>query len=451
MNHPTKSTSSPMLVAFASSIGTAIEWYDFFIYGTAAALVFNKLFFPEISPAAGTMAAFATFTVGFIARPFGGALFGHFGDRIGRKAMLILTLLIMGVGTGLVGLLPTYAAIGLAAPLLLVVLRIAQGVGLGGEWGGAVLMSVEYAPARSRGLFGSLPQAGVPIGLLLGTGVFALVSLLPEPALFTWGWRMPFLLSFLLVAVGLVVRYKVAESPVFDRMRSTAGVTRAPLIDTARHEWRTVLLGIGLRFCENGSFYIYTTFILVYGTVHASWSRTEILIGVMIAGGVALFTIPLFGWLSDRLGRRPVFVAGTVLAGLLAFPLFWGVSSGSVGWMWMASIGVLGGGYAMMYGPEASFMSELFPTRIRYSGISLSAQLAGVVAGGLAPLIATALLTQTGHYWPVAIYLIVMAAISFFSAILAPETFRARLDNAPTVAQSRIDPAVRRLARDQLT
>lgn len=427
-------SSSPLLVACAASIGTAIEWYDFFIYGTAAALVFNRLFFPEFSSSAGTLAAFATFTVGFIARPFGGAVFGHFGDRIGRKKMLILSLLIMGMGTGLVGVLPTYASIGVAAPLLLVALRIAQGIGLGGEWGGAVLMAVEYAPPRRRGLFGALPQAGVPVGLLLGTGMFAWVSLLSESALLSWGWRVPFLVSFALVAVGMVVRYKVAESPVFQQMRATEGVTSAPLVDTVRNEWRNVLLGIGLRFCENGSFYIYTTFILVYGTVKADWSRTEILFGVMIAAGVALFTIPFFGWLSDRVGRRPVFLAGTVVAGLLAFPLFWGIDSGSMTWMWLASIGVLAGGYAMMYGPEAAFMAELFPTRIRYSGISLAAQLAGIVAGGLAPIIATALLAKAGHYWPVAVYLIVMAAISFFSALFAPETYRGSLDGGPEPA-----------------
>lgn len=419
--------SSPRLVALASSIGTAVEWYDYFIYGTAAALVFNELFFPSYSSTAGTLAAFATFTVGFIARPFGGALFGHFGDRVGRKGMLILTLVIMGVGTGLVGLLPTYDSIGVAAPLLLVALRIAQGIGLGGEWGGAVLMAVEHAPPRSRGFYGSLPQAGVPAGLLLGTGAFALVSSLPDAALFTWGWRIPFLVSFVLVAVGLLVRLRVEESPVFDEMRTSEGVTRSPLVETVRRDWRAVLLGIGLRFCENGSFYIYTTFILVYGTVHADWSRSEILMGVMVGAAIALFTIPLFGWVSDRIGRRPVFMAGTVVSAILAFPLFWGVASDSMVWMWGASIAVLAGGYAMMYGPEASFMSELFPTHVRYSGISLASQLAGILAGGFAPLIATALLARAGHYWPVAVYLIVIAAISFAATMFAKETYRGDL------------------------
>lgn len=424
----TSASSSPRLVALASSIGTAIEWYDYFIYGTASALVFNQLFFPEAAPAAGTMAAFATFTVGFIARPFGGALFGHFGDRIGRKTMLIMSLVIMGMGTGLVGLLPTYETFGIAAPLLLVFLRILQGIGLGGEWGGAVLMAVEYAPRRSRGLFGSLPQAGVPVGLILATAVFALISSLPDSALFSWGWRIPFLFSFVLVAVGLLIRYKVAESPVFDQMRQNEGITRAPLAKTARHEWRNVLLGIGIRFCENGSFYVYSTFILVYGTMYSSWSRTQILIGVMIGAAVALFTIPLFGWLSDRLGRRPVFIGGAIAAGILAFPLFAGIDSNSTAVMWLVIIGVLAGGYAAMYGPEASFMAELFPTRVRYSGISLSSQFAGIMAGGLAPLIATALLTRAGHYWPIAMYLIAMAAISLISALIAPETNRRSLN-----------------------
>lgn len=417
-------SSSPRLVALASSIGTTIEWYDFFIYGTAAALVFNELFFPAASPAAGTMAAFATFTVGFIARPLGGAVFGHFGDRIGRKGMLILTLLIMGLGTGLVGLMPTYATIGVAAPMLLTVLRILQGIGLGGEWGGAVLMTVESAPQRSRGLYGSLPQAGVPVGLVLATGIFTLVSQLPESALLAWGWRIPFLVSFVLVGVGMVLRFKVVESPVFDDAKTAEGTHRIPLVHTVRHEWKSLLRGIGLRYCENGSFYVYTTFILVYGTTQASWSRSEILIGVMLAAVVTIFTIPAFGWLSDRVGRRPVFLAGALAAALMAFPLFMGIDSGSTALMWLASVGVLAGGYAAMYGPEASFMAELFPTRVRYSGISVSAQLAGIVAGGIAPLIATALLTKAGHYWPVAAYLIVMAAISFFTALNSPETYK---------------------------
>lgn len=431
-----QSSSTPRLVAFASSVGTVIEWYDYFIYGTAAALVFNELFFPAASSAAGTMAAFATFTVGFIARPFGGAVFGHFGDRIGRKGMLILTLLIMGLGTGVVGLMPTYATIGVAAPLLLTVLRILQGIGLGGEWGGAVLMTVESAPQRSRGLYGALPQAGVPVGLILATGIFALISQLPEPALFAWGWRIPFLVSFILVGVGMILRFKVVESPVFDEMNTAEGTHRMPLVHTVRHEWKNLLRGIGLRYCENGSFYVYTTFILVYGTVHASWTRQEILLGVMIAAVVTLFTIPFFGWLSDRVGRRPVFLAGALASAVLAFPLFMGIDSGSTTLMWLASVGALAGGYAAMYGPEASFMSELFPTRVRYSGISVSAQFAGIIAGGIAPLIATALLTQAGHYWPIAVYLIAMAAISFFTALTSPETYKDDLlDRAHNAAQ----------------
>lgn len=438
-NNRRQSSSSPRLVALASSIGTTIEWYDFFIYGTAAALVFNELFFPTASPAAGTMAAFATFTVGFIARPLGGVVFGHFGDRMGRKRMLILTLLIMGLGTGLVGLMPTYAAIGVAAPLLLTLLRVLQGIGLGGEWGGAVLMTVESAPQRSRGLYGALPQAGVPVGLILATGIFALVSQLPDSALLAWGWRIPFLVSFILVGVGMVLRFKVVESPVFDETKTTEGTHRIPLVHTVRHEWRSLLRGIGLRYCENGSFYVYTTFILVYGTTHASWSRSEILIGVMIAAVVTLFTIPLFGWLSDRVGRRPVFLGGALAAAILAFPLFLGIDSGSTALMWLASIGVLAGGYAAMYGPEASFMSELFPTRVRYSGISVSAQFAGIIAGGIAPLIATALLTQAGHYWPVAVYLIAMAAISFFTALGSPETYKSDL-HTPARQPSQLEP-----------
>lgn len=292
--------TSPRLVAFASSVGATIEWYDFFIYGTAAALVFNQLFFPSFFSIAGTLAAFATFTVGFIARPLGGAVFGHYGDRLGRKMMLIASLLIMGLGTGLVGLLPTYETLGLGAAVMLVTLRVLQGIGLGGEWGGAVLMSVEHAPARSRGLFGALPQSGVPIGLILATAAFTLVSRLPEDELYSWGWRLPFVFSFVLVAIGLIVRYKVAESPIFADAKPSIVTERSPLLETIQKQWRSVLLGIGLRFCENGSFYIYTTFILVYGTTHAAWSREQMLVAVMIAACLALITIPFFGWLSDR-------------------------------------------------------------------------------------------------------------------------------------------------------
>ncbi|MDV3125990.1 MHS family MFS transporter [Mycobacterium sp. 21AC1] len=436
----TAAPTSPKLVAFASSVGATIEWYDFFIYGTAAALVFNRLFFPSFSSVAGTLAAFATFTVGFIARPLGGAIFGHYGDRLGRKTMLIASLLIMGLGTGLVGLLPTYDTLGLGAAVLLVTLRILQGIGLGGEWGGAVLMSVEHAPPRSRGLYGALPQAGVPIGLILATAAFTLVSRLPDDALYTWGWRLPFVFSFVLVGIGLVVRYKVAESPVFQQARSSAGTHRSPLRETVQKQWRSVLLGIGLRFCENGSFYIYTTFILVYGTTHAAWSREQMLIAVMIAAALALITIPFFGWVSDRVGRKPIFIAGTLGSAAIAFPLFIGVDSGNSAILWAVCLGALGVAFAAMYGPEASFMSELFPTNVRYSGISLSAQIAGVLAGGFAPLIATVLLARAGHYWPVAVYLIVIAAISFIAAVLAPETHRQdlnqSLDASPDVVEA---------------
>lgn len=420
--------TSPRLVAFASSVGATIEWYDFFIYGTAAALVFNQLFFPSFSTFAGTLAAFATFTVGFIARPLGGAVFGHYGDRLGRKMMLIASLLIMGLGTGLVGLLPTYETLGLGAAVMLVTLRVLQGIGLGGEWGGAVLMSVEHAPARSRGLFGALPQSGVPIGLILATAAFTLVSRLPEDELYSWGWRLPFVFSFVLVAIGLIVRYKVAESPIFADAKPSIVTERSPLLETIQKQWRSVLLGIGLRFCENGSFYIYTTFILVYGTTHAAWSREQMLVAVMIAACLALITIPFFGWLSDRVGRKPIFIAGTLGSAAMAFPLFVGIDSGNSAILWTVCLGALGIAYAAMYGPEASFMSELFPTNVRYSGISLSAQIAGVLAGGFAPLIATVLLARAGHYWPVAVYLILIAAISFTAALLAPETHRKNLN-----------------------
>src|SRR5919197_3029400 len=411
-------------VIAASFIGTTIEWYDFFLYGTAAALVFNKLFFPHSTPSRGTLLALATYGVGFAARPVGGILFGHYGDRIGRKAMLVLSLLIMGIATFLIGVMPTYSAIGIAAPLILVILRLAQGIGVGGEWGGAVLMSVEHAPPGRRGFFGSWPQMGVPAGLFLSTAIFALVQLTTSDAQFlSWGWRIPFLLSIVLVAVGLFVRLRLLESPAFQRVKETRTLAPMPIVDVVRKYPRQVLLAMGMRFAENGTFYILTVFSLVYGAEHLKVSRNTVVWGVAVAGLIGLISIPAYGAWSDRIGRRPLYLAGATFSLLFAFPFFWMMNTKIPALIWLAVIFGVNIGHDLMYGPQAAYFAELFGTRVRYSGASLGYQLASVFAGGFAPLIAAALLKWSG--WPaVAGYMALMAAITVVATWLATETFR---------------------------
>ena len=440
-----KPSSSIAHVAIASFIGTAIEWYDFFLYGTAAALVFNKLFFPSFDPLVGTVLAFATFAVGFVARPVGGIVFGHYGDRIGRKAMLSLTLLIMGVATFAIGLLPTYATIGVYAPILLVTLRLVQGFGLGGEWGGAVLMAIEHAPPHRRGFYGSWPQTGAPAGLLLSTGVFALVSRLPEDAFLRWGWRVPFVASVALVGVGTVIRVRLAESPAFARMKKDNASARLPIVEVLRHHRRSVLLSMGARLAENAFFYIYTTFVLAYATEQVKVTRQTVLTGVLVAAGLDLLAIPLFGWLSDRFGRRPVYMFGAAFSALFVVPFFRLVGTGRADLITVAIIGGVAIGHAAMYGPQASFFSELFGARVRYSGASLGYQLASVLAGGLSPLIAAALLQWThGAWWAIAAYMIALASITLVSVYLAAETSREALD-APRLARSKCCDATKSL------
>jgi MFS transporter, MHS family, shikimate and dehydroshikimate transport protein len=412
--------SSIRLVAVASMIGTTIEWYDFFLYGTAAALVFNRLFFPTFDPLAGTLAAFGTYSVGFVARPIGGIVIGHYGDRIGRKSMLILTLVIMGVATFGIGLLPTYAQIGPWAAVALVTLRVIQGFGIGGEWGGAVLMAVEHAPANARGFYGSWPQVGVPAGLLLSTAAFALFARLPEDQFLSWGWRVPFLLSIVLVAVGLVIRLHILETPAFTRVKESRSEARRPLVELLRTQRREVLLAIGARLAENGAFYIYTVFVLVYGTEKVRLDRQTVLNGVLIAAACALVAIPLCGALSDRLGRRPVYLFGACVTALFAYPLFWLLDTGSPPLVWLALVVALVFGHSPMYGPQAAFLSELFGTRVRYSGASLGSQLSSVVAGGLSPFIATALLPFGRG--ALASYIITMALVTIAAVLVASET-----------------------------
>ncbi len=414
-------------VAGASLIGTTIEWYDFFIYGTAAALVFPALFFPEFSETAGTLAAFATFGVGFFARPVGGIIFGHFGDRIGRKTMLVLTLTIMGVATTLIGLMPTYAAIGVAAPLLLVVLRFCQGLGVGGEWGGAVLMAVEHSPAEKRGFFGSWPQMGVPAGLILSNLIFLAVSSLPEEQFLAWGWRIPFLLSIVLVAVGLFIRLRIMESPAFRRVQETQTEARMPIVDVVRTYPKQVLLAAGAFLVINAYFYILVSYLINYATAEAGMSNSAILTVVLISSVVSFFAMPLFAALSDRVGRRPIYLLGVVGMGISAFFLFWATDTASFWLVLLAHIFGLGA-LSVSYGPQAAFYAEMFGTRVRYSGISLGYQGGSIFGGALAPFIATWLFASTGTSTSIAVYVAALAVLSFVCAFLATETYESDID-----------------------
>jgi metabolite-proton symporter len=415
-------------VVVASFIGTTIEWYDFFLYGTAAALVFNRLFFPTLDPLAGTLSAYGTFAVGFVARPLGGAVFGHYGDRLGQKKMLVWSLLIMGIATALIGLIPTYRQIGIWSPILLVVLRFVQGFGVGGEWGGAVLLAVEHSGGARRGFHGSWPQMGAPGGLLLSTGVFAaLSSWLPEPAFLAWGWRVPFLVSVVLVGVGLFIRLQVLESPSFEKLKDARRESRTPLLDVFREHRREVLIGMGMRFAQNVIFYIYTVFVLSYGEKTLGYPRSVMLRGVMIASFLGLFTIPLWSHVSDRIGRKPIYLAGGVFSLLIAFPFFRLIERGPA-FVAIAMVLAMNIGHDMMYGPMAATLSELFGTRVRYSGASLVYQLTSVVSGGVAPFIATILLARYGS-GAVAGYMVACCAITVVATLFLTETHRATLDD----------------------
>jgi MFS transporter, MHS family, shikimate and dehydroshikimate transport protein len=411
-------------VGVAAFIGALVEWYDYFLYGLAAGVVFNQLFFPSENPLVGTLAAFATFGVGFFFRPVGGAIFGHYGDKLGRKTILVLTLLIMGVATFLIGVLPTYQSVGVLAPILLVVLRALQGIAVGGEWGGAALLVVEHAPGDKRGFYGSWPQMGSSAGLLIATGLFAAVSSLPEEQFLSWGWRVPFLLSAVLVVVGLVIRLKIAETPAFEHMKETGTEARMPIVDVVRTYPRSLLLVIGMRVAENACGYIFTVFVLFYVTDELGLPESAAYIGVMIAAAVQFLITPIYGAISDRVGRRPVYMFGAGFLVLFAFPFFWLANTESPILIRLAIVLAFAVGNGAMFATQPAFFSELFGTNVRYSGVSLGYQLAAVFAGGLAPFIATALLAWAGSYWPVALYVMAAGLISFVSVYLATESFR---------------------------
>jgi MHS family shikimate/dehydroshikimate transporter-like MFS transporter len=424
----TPSSAEARRVAIASLIGSAVEWYDFFLYGTAAALVFNRLYFPEYSDTAGTLLAFATFGVGFFARPVGAAVCGHFGDRVGRKAMLVTTLLVMGLSTALIGVLPTYSSIGIAAPLLLVVLRVAQGFAVGGEWGGAALMAVEHASSERRGYLGSFPQLGVPIGLMLSTAVLALVSQLPDEQFDAWGWRIPFIGSLVLVAVGLFIRLKVTESPAFVEARERGEVVRSPLGEVIRTYPREVLISAGIRFADNVLYYVFATFALAYLTTEVGVSRTVALSAVLLASATELFLMPFFGHLSDRVGRKPVVIAGAVLAGALAFPYFVMVNTGNTALIIVATVLTVGVAHAAVFAPLAAMFAEMFGTGVRYSGVSVGFQLGALVAGAPTPFIATALLAGSdGKPWWIAAVVVAACAVTVTAAYLARESHKSQM------------------------
>ena len=349
-------------------------------------------------------------------------MFGHFGDKIGRKSMLVMTLVIMGVATFLIGLLPTYQQIGVWAPIALVVLRIAQGFGVGGEWGGAVLMAVEHAPARTRGFYGSWPQLGVPAGLLLSTAVFAVFARMPSEQFLSWGWRVPFLVSVVLVAVGLLIRLQLLETPAFARMKATQAASHMPVMEVLRRYPKQLLLAMGVRIAENGAFYIYSVFVLLYATQQVHMERDVVLNAILLGAACELVAIPLFGALSDRIGRRPVYLFGAITTALFAYPLFWMLDTGSSSLVSIALVLAFAVSHAAMYAPQGAFLSEMFGADVRYSGASLGSQLATVLAGGLAPFIATTLLRKYGHGGPVALYLIGMAVITVIAVFLAKET-----------------------------
>src|SRR5215469_864883 len=416
--------SSLLQIVGASVIGTMVEWYDFLLYGTAAALVFNKLFFPSFDPFAGTLAAFGSYAVGFVTRPLGGAIFGHFGDKIGRKTMLMLTMIIMGAGTFLIGCLPTYDQIGVWAPITLIGLRLLQGIGIGGEWGGATLMVIEHAPHGKRGFFGSLVQVGFPLGVATSTGIFLLVTQMPEHNFLSWGWRIPFLISIVLVGVGLFIRLRLSETPAFVRIQQSRAIARRTLLEVIARHPKAFFIAVGIKVSEVAWVYVLTVFTIVYATSKLGLSRSVILNGIVAAAMLEVVTIPLFGALSDRIGRRPMYVAGAVLSAALAFPIFWLLETRDPSVILITIALAMSITHGAMFGPQAAYMPELFGTRVRYSGASLGCQISAALYGGFSPIIAAALLGWAGATWPVSLYLVGLALITLIAVLASHETVK---------------------------
>ena len=428
---PETERSPALRVILTASIGSALEWYDFFLYGTAAALVFGDLFFPKSDPLTGTLLAFLTFGVGFVVRPLGGILFGIMGDRYGRKPVLVTTLLMIGTGTTAIGLLPTYETAGYWAPLMLVLLRVLQGLGAGAEYGGAVIFLVENAPHNKRGFWGGFAPMGVSVGNLLAAGAFALVSLLPREDQLAWAWRLPFLASILLIAVGLYVRLRITETPVFTEAVLRRGKVEAnPAGAALRLHPRNFMVVLGSRLAENGLGYLIPVFGLSYLVNNLGVPRAEALSALMIAFAVELFTILGFAALSDKIGRRPVYMFGALAGVVFAFPFFWLISTRE--WIWIALAFILGRAVvvAAMFGPQAAYFAELFPPQRRFAGFAFARELGSLLAGGPAPFLATALVAWAGgSWWPVSVYMIILSLLTAWAVYCGPETFEAEIDN----------------------
>jgi MHS family shikimate/dehydroshikimate transporter-like MFS transporter len=400
-------------VAVASAIGNMIEYYDFTLYATATALVFNKIFFPSADPLVGSLLAFATFFVGYCARPLGGVLFGHFGDRVGRKTALLLTILIMGLGTFLIGFMPTYGQIGVLAPICLIVLRLLRGIGIGGEYGGGMVMTIEHAPADRRGLFSSLVHVGVPGGFLIPIAVLGIMSAyMSEADFLSWGWRIPFLFSIVLVGIGFFIRFKISETPAFRRVLAEEGPAGLPVVEAVRNHGRNIIFGIGAKIAESGLFNIYAVFAITYCKTKLGLPSQTILNGVLVGCALECLTLPFFGALSDRIGRRAVYVGGMIFQLFLALIFFKMLDTGQTSVIWLAIALGLAIGHGSVYGAQGAYFSELFPARIRYSGLSLVQQLGPILGGGLSPLVATALLAEYGSSFWIAGYMAAMALLS---------------------------------------
>lgn len=426
-------------VLVASLVGSSIEWFDYFLYGTMAALVFNQLFFVNEDPTVGLLLAYASFALSFFIRPFGGVIFSHIGDRIGRKKTLVLTLSLMGFATFAMGLLPTYQAIGVAAPILLITLRLIQGLGIGGEWGGALLLATEYAPPGRRGLFGSIPQMGVTIGMVMGTLALWIMTLLPEASFMTWGWRVPFVLSALLVVFGLWIRKGIDETPEFKRVQEAGEIPKLPIVETLKYHWRAVLITIGAKVVETAPFYIFSTFVVSYATANLGFTRTATLSAVMIATVVTTVLIPIMGHLSDTVGRKKLYVAGTVAMALFAFPYFWMLQQGSVALLILATVIALGVIWAPITAVLGTMFSEIFDANVRYTGVSLGYQIGAAVAGGTAPLVATALLARFDNsYVPVALYIIFTALVSLLAIWAVKDVSAQNATQKVNIQESRV-------------
>lgn len=418
-------------VLIASLTGSAIEWFDYFLYGTAAALVFNKIFFPMVDPVIGLILSYLSFSLTFFIRPIGGVLFAHIGDRIGRKKTLVLTLSLMGGATVMIGLLPTYEMIGLWAPVLLILMRIIQGMGIGGEWGGALLLAYEYAPEKRKGFFGSIPQAGVTIGMLMATFIVSLMTLFSEEEFLSWGWRIPFLLSSVLVLLGLWIRKDIDETPDFQKVKASGQVAKAPLRDTLKHHWREVLIAAGLKVVETAPFYIFSTFVVSYATSTLTYQKSQALEAVTLGALVATIMIPLMGLLSDKVGRQRMYAISVFVLGLFIVPWFMLLNTGNTWGIVLATVIAFGVLWAPVTAVLGTLCSEIFSANVRYTGITLGYQLGAALAGGTAPLIATGLLAKYDGDWvPVAWYLAVTVTISLIAIFCASRVKRATLIQA---------------------